>query len=96
MSRVHYFKRYWNESRGDTNNAWGCSMWYFETDASGFVTRQVEVYDQGPTLKYHEGHLDDRFGGLSYQSLNLDEFAQFEILKVEFDLCWNKSSDGDR
>jgi hypothetical protein len=37
---MRYFKRHWGESRGDAHNAWGCSLWYFETDGAGVVTRQ--------------------------------------------------------
>lgn len=86
---MRYFKRYWDEPRGDENNAWGCSWWYFETCTAGVVTRQVEVYESGPTLRYHAHYLNDEFGGLSDKPLDLDEFASFEITQDEFDTIWD-------
>lgn len=91
--KLRYLKRHWNEPRDDTTNVWGCSWWYFETDYSGVVIRQIEVYDHGPILRYHELLLNDDFGGLSDQPLNLDEFAKFEISKDEFDRVWNSERD---
>ncbi len=32
---MRYFKRYWNKLRGDEHDDWGCSWWFFETDAEG-------------------------------------------------------------
>jgi hypothetical protein len=83
-----YFKRYWDEPRGDAHDAWGCSWWYFETDAAGVVSRQIEVYDHGPTLRYHVGRLNDEFGGLADQPLDLREFAGFRIGAEEFERVW--------
>jgi len=85
---MRYFKRYWDERRGDSHDAWGCSWWYFETDDAGVVTRQVEVYDRGPTLRYDERHLNDEFGGLSDQPLDLGVFAGPEIAQEEFEQVW--------
>jgi hypothetical protein len=85
---MRYFKRYWDEPRGDANDAWGCSWWYFEADDAGVVSRQVEVYDHGPTLRYDESRLNDQFGGLSDQPLDLGEFAGFEIPCEEFERVW--------
>lgn len=85
---MRYFKRYWDEPRGDTHNAWGCSWWYFETDDTGIVSRQVEVYESGPTLRYDTRRLNDEFGGLTDQPLDLGEFASFEVQREEFERVW--------
>ena len=85
---MRYFKRYWDEPRAGGYDAWGCSWWYFEADDAGIVSRQVEVYDRGPTLRYHEGRLDDEFGGLTDQPLDFGEFAAFEVGAAEFEQAW--------
>jgi hypothetical protein len=85
---MRYFKRYWDEPRGAPYSAWGCSWWYFETDDTGAVLRQVEVYDRGPTLRYDEHHLTDESGGLSDKPLDLGEFAGYEIPREEFERAW--------
>jgi len=86
---MRYFKRYWDEPRGGEHVAWGCSWWYFETDDTGIVSRQVEVYDHGPTLRYDGGRLNDEYGGLSDHSLDLGEFASFEVQRDEFERVWD-------
>ncbi|WP_460666457.1 hypothetical protein [Kribbella swartbergensis] len=45
-----YFRRSWHETRGDDHDDWGTSEWYFEIDDAGWVSRQVEIYENGPTL----------------------------------------------
>jgi hypothetical protein len=85
---MRYFKRDGDVPRGDANNAWGRSWWYFETDSTGAVTRQVEIYDHGPTLRYSFAHPRDEFGGLSDAPLDLKEFASFEVVGEAFDQAW--------
>jgi len=86
---MHYFKRQWDESRGDEHNDWGTSVWYFETEPDLSVTRQVEIYAGGNVLQYDRQHLRDSYGGLSDQSLAADDFAQFAITQLEFEQAWN-------
>ncbi len=57
----------------------------------GYPVRQLERYDDGPILKYDETHLDDEFGGLGDQALDLDEFAPFEIDGAAFGRAWSSS-----
>ena len=90
---MRYFKRYWEEPRGDACDAcdaWGRSWWYFETDRAGVVLRQLEIYNQGPTLRYSGEHREDSFGGLSERPLDLAEFAQFEVSPEEFEDAWSR------
>src|SRR5262245_5502355 len=89
-----YFKRYWNESAGagDPRDIWGPSWWYLEADLSGNVTRQITTYESGPTIRYDETNLDDEFGGLIDQRIDLVEFLPFEIDQKEFDELWHSKS----
>ncbi len=87
---MKYFKRNWDETRGDGFDNWGTSIWYFETDLSGLPTKQIEVYQNGRVMKYDQSKVEDEFGGLGYQELDLDEFSQFEISESEFKKVWNE------
>jgi hypothetical protein len=86
---MRYFKRRWDESRGDQYDSWGPSNWYFEVGDDGYAVRQLEQYEGGPILKYDETHLDDEFGGLGEKPLDLEEFAAFEIDRAEFEVIWS-------
>jgi len=88
---MRYFKRFWDEPRAGENGAWGCSWWYFEADDAGLVSRQIEVYNHGPTLRYDESRHNDEFGGLTDQPVDLREFAGFEIPQAEFERVWADS-----
>ena len=48
-----YFKRKWNETRGDEFDSWGTSIWYFEIGPDGYPIKQIELYENGNRLKYH-------------------------------------------
>ena len=89
---MRYFKRYWDEPRADEQRDWGCSWWFFETDDSGVVKRQVEVYDHGPTLRYDESRMVDEYGMLADQTLDLAEFAPYEVGQPDFEKAWNVST----
>ncbi|WP_452596861.1 hypothetical protein [Pontimicrobium sp. MEBiC01747] len=85
---MNYYKRNWNETRGDQYDSWGKSIWYFETDDKGVVLRQVEAYENGKVLKYDNQNIEDEFGGLADQNLDLNEFVEFSIEKEEFENKW--------
>lgn len=85
---MRYFKRNWNETRGDQYNNWGKSIWFFETENNGEVLRQIEIYDNGKALKYDNQNNEDEFGGLANQNLDLTEFIEFTIEKEEFESKW--------
>ncbi|WP_339918471.1 hypothetical protein [Yeosuana marina] len=88
---MKYYKRNWDESRGDEFDSWGKSIWYFETENSGLPTKQIEVYQNGKVLKYDQTKLEDEFGRLGDQELDLIEFSEFEITKKEFEKVWNEN-----
>ena len=86
---AHYFKRFWEETTGDTlTDHWGTSIYYFETDENGEVLRQLEIFANGKRLKYTPDNLQDEYGGLSEIPLDLTEFENFKITKNEFDNAW--------
>jgi hypothetical protein len=76
---VRFFRRRWDEDRGDEHADWGPSWWYFATDDDGIVREQAEVYDNGCVLLYDEAHIEDEFGSLSDVPLDFDELGPFEI-----------------
>jgi hypothetical protein len=85
-----YFRRRWNETRGDAHDDWGTSDWWFEVDDNGRVSRQIEVYDTGPTLRYDRNHVADERGELTQAPLPLEEFAPYEIPRNAFESAWRR------
>jgi hypothetical protein len=83
-----YFKRRWDESRGDEYSAWGGAVYYLEVAPDGTATRQMEVYDSGTVLQYHADHVEDVFGFLTDQTVDLSEFYRFGISREEFESAW--------
>jgi len=81
---MRYFKRPWDESRGDEFDDWGTAIYYFEVEADGSPVRHMEVYENGNSLLYDPNHEDDSYGMMADQPLDLEEFAEFEIDEKEF------------
>jgi hypothetical protein len=88
---MRYFKRPWDEDRGDEYASWGTSIWYFEVNDQWEVLRQLEVYESGTILAYDASHLEDRYGMLADQELPPEEMPPFEITKAEFEQAWNSA-----
>jgi hypothetical protein len=65
------------------------SWWYFETDDEGNVLRQIEMFYDGPILRYSEAHPEDNLGRLAEVALDLGEFAGFEGTKEQFEQIWD-------
>jgi hypothetical protein len=86
---VHYFKRKWEEDRGDQFASWGCAVYFFETDCDLVPTRQLEVYDNGNRICYDQQQMHDEYGMLADQPLDAEGFASYSISKAEFDDAWN-------
>lgn len=86
--KMKYYKRQWNEIRGDECDDWGTSIWYFEIDEKGYPNKQIEKYESGIVLKYDDENSEDKFGRLSDQPIDLQDFQEFEITKEEFDKEW--------
>jgi hypothetical protein len=88
----YYYKRHWDETTGDAlTDSWGTSTFYFETDRDFNVTRQIQIFELGQVLKYSDDYSADKFGALSDQPLDSDEFSEFAIDKTDFEQIWNSS-----
>ncbi len=90
-----FYRRRWNETRGDEFDGWGRSVWYFEVGDDGWPVRHIEVYDAGRLLRYGARHEGDRYGGLGMASLfDLDEdWSRFEITAAEFEQVWDSNGE---
>lgn len=85
-----YFRRRWDESRGDQYETWGAATYYFEVGENGWPTRQIEVYDAGPVLRYGLDHQQDAFGQLGEAQLDeLEDWSSWVITKNLFDEVWS-------
>ncbi len=88
---MRYFKKNWEETTGDElTDDWGVSIFYFETDDSLNVFKQIQIFENGNILKYDELNNEDEFGAMADQSLEEEEFLDCEISKEEFYNIWNK------
>ncbi len=88
---MRYFKKNWEETTGDElTDDWGVSIFYFETDDSLNVLKQIQIFENGNILKYDELNNEDEFGAMADQSLEEEEFLDCEITKEEFYNIWNK------
>jgi hypothetical protein len=86
----HYFKRHWDEPRGDQFDSWGQSLWLFETDGEFWPMRQIVQYDCGVVHKYDGQHSVDQYGGLADQPLDPEAFAPYRIDQREFEDAWRE------
>ena len=85
-----YYKRHFDEKRTENSEEWGTCDYYFETNKSGEILRQIEVYENGKRLKYSDQLIEDDFGFLGDQPIDLLEFEKFIIDKNDFDLQWQQ------
>jgi len=88
---IQYFRRIWEETRGDEHSDWGCSLWLFEVDTDLNVIRQIEVYDSGVCLKYSQTHVEDEFGGLAEKPLDNEDWSPYVTSKEVFEQVWSKT-----
>lgn len=89
MSRL-YYKRYFDETRTEKSEFWGTCEYYFETNQNGEILRQIEVYENGKKLKYSEQSIEDEYGFLGDQLIDLLEFEKFAINKNDFEYQWQQ------
>ena len=88
---MRYLKKKWEETTGnELTDDWGVSIFYFETDDSLNVLKQIQIFENGNILKYDELNNENEFGAMADQSLEEEEFLDCEISKEEFYNIWNK------
>ncbi len=88
-----YVKCYWDEPRAEPYVAWGCSWWYLEFGPDGWITRQVEVYDTGPRLRYGPDHMEDAHGKLGEgRRQDMDMPGPVELTAAEFAAVWESAA----
>ncbi|BBM02054.1 hypothetical protein [Microbulbifer sp. GL-2] len=82
-----YYKRVWEETRGDEYSSWGTSVWYFAIcKRSGITREQIEVYENGNACFYDEDtNLHDQYGGLSEIPFDLNEWKAYEISQLDYE-----------
>jgi hypothetical protein len=90
-----FFRRRWDESRGDEFDGWGHSVWYIEVGGDGWPVRQIEAYDNGPILRYGPGHEEDQYGGLGQASLDDpdEDWNRCMIARDTFEYVWDSASE---
>ena len=72
---------------------WGPSTEYIEVDADGWATRQVEIFDSGPSLKYNRAHWIDYRGELFDLPLPDGRVAGSRCSADEFTRAWTSVPD---
>ena len=86
---MYYFSQFWDEEREDKYASWGTSTWYFETNDSDNVLKQITVYENGKILKYCKENPKDEYGNLATHNLTIDDCDGVEISKEEFLTIWS-------
>jgi len=85
---MRYYKRRWEQGRGDQFDVWGPADYFFEVDDGGVVLRQMEVYANGTVLRYDSGHVEDEYGQLTDQPLDLVAMRPHLADKTAFETVW--------
>lgn len=74
-----FYRRRWDEPRGDQHNEWGPCVYYFWV-LDGVVEQQVERYTDGTTLAYDRHHPQDVYGFMTTEPLEpVEEWEPFLI-----------------
>ena len=57
-----------------------------------FLGRYIQLFENGKALKYDAEYLDDDFGGLSDQPLDIEEFEEFKTTHSDFESIWQQTN----
>lgn len=75
-----WFKRRWDESRGDQFDSRGAATYFIEVGDDGSPTHQVEIYENGQTLRYGQDRTEDEYGQLGNARLDaLEDWSRWGI-----------------
>lgn len=83
-----FYRRRSVERRGDKWDAWGPCVYLFEVGPNGLAVRQIEQYEDGPTLRYELGD-EDEYGFLTHSTFDIADWAQFEVSLEVFVEAWS-------
>jgi hypothetical protein len=90
---MKYYSYYSEETRGFDHNEWGYCTFLYEVADDNYVTRQIEIYDKGPTLKYGSKHKKDEYGFLMDQPFQGDKEKKVKVINAEkFEKIWNSKN----
>lgn len=84
-----WFKRRRDESRDDQFDSWGAATYFFEVDEDCWPMRQVEIYDDGPALRYGPDRIEDEYGQLGDARRALEDWTGWAISEAEFERVWS-------
>lgn len=73
-------------------DSWGTSTFYFEIDQDHHIVRQIQIFENGNTLKYSPEFMQDKYGKLSDQRLEIGGSELIIIHKSEFEKIWENRS----
>ena len=82
--------------RAPSISGWGGSTFLFEVHADGWVSRQIQVFDDGRFILYDEIVDQDAYGGRSTERLDGREYESFRITKAEFFQYWDPDASVNR
>jgi hypothetical protein len=86
---MRYYRRRWDATRGDEFVSWGAATYYFEVGEDGWPTRQMDIYDAGPVLRYSPDRQEDEYGQLGQARLDeLEDWTPWEVSQEDFDAAW--------
>jgi hypothetical protein len=89
---TRWFRRRWEEPRGDEFDTWGAATYLFEVADDGWPTRQIEDYDNGPTLRYGPDQKEDQYGQLGQARLDeLEDWTPWAITHEAFEEAWSRN-----
>lgn len=83
-SGMPFYRRRWEETRGDEHDDWGPANYYFWVH-DGVLEQQLELYDTGVLLAYDRYLREDQYGQMAREPLDPVEWAQYEIDIVTYE-----------